>query len=137
MTALIDTSFLLALVFPEDKNHYAAQRAMNNLNKTRIIPMPVLPEVFYMVATRMHYKGAIRAFMIARSNLFQFVELTSVDMSRMQIIMEQYADNEFDFVDTAIMALSERLNVAEIYSFDQRDFRVFRPVHRPYLRILP
>jgi predicted nucleic acid-binding protein len=59
------------------------------------------------------------------------------DMVQMQDIMEQYHDNEFDFVDTAIMSLAERLNIADIYTFDRRDFTVVRPRHRAYLRLLP
>ena len=68
---------------------------------------------------------------------YQIEPLTDDDMNRMQDIMEQYADNAFDYVDTTIMALAERLKVANIYSFDHVDFRVFRPLHRPYLRVLP
>jgi uncharacterized protein len=136
-SALIDTSFLLALVFPGDQHHDEARLAMPDINARRIVPAPVLPELFYMVTARMDYTNAIRSYALVRSPLFQIEPLTAEDMNRMQDIMEQYADNAFDYVDTAIMALTERLKVANIYSFDHVDFRVFRPLHRPYLRVLP
>jgi predicted nucleic acid-binding protein len=36
-----------------------------------------------------------------------------------------------------MMVLAERLNIADIYTFDRRDFAAFRPSHRAYLRLLP
>lgn len=137
MAVLIDTSFLLALVFPADLNHAVVRHAMREIKEERIIPAPVLPEFFYMCATRMNYTAAINAFVLAQSELFTIEILRQVDMLRMQQIMEKYADNRFDFVDTSIMALSERLEIEDVYTLDQRDFRVFRPKHCPYLRIFP
>lgn len=81
-----------------------------------------------MVTARMSYTDAIRAYALVRSPLFQIEPLTDADMNRMQDVMEQYADNVFDYVDTAIMALAEQLGVAIVYSFDHLDFRVFRPL---------
>ncbi len=58
-------------------------------------------------------------------------------MTRMREIMTQYMDNRFDFVDVAIMATAERLNITEIYTFDHQDFRTFRPNHCAYFELLP
>jgi uncharacterized protein len=55
----------------------------------------------------------------------------------MQEIMRQYQDAEFDFVDTSIMAIAERLNIKQICTFDHRDFSIFRPKHCDYLKLLP
>jgi predicted nucleic acid-binding protein len=56
---------------------------------------------------------------------------------RQDVEVTTAADNQFDFVDTALMAVAERLQIADVYTFDERDFRVFRPNHRPYLRLFP
>jgi predicted nucleic acid-binding protein len=137
MAVLIDTNFVLALVFPRDANHQKARLAMRELRDIRIVPAPVLPELFYLATERMSYKDAMRVFQLLRSQAFRIEALMTEDMVQMQDIMEQYHDNEFDFVDTAIMSLAERLNIADIYTFDRRDFTVFRPRHRAYLRLLP
>lgn len=63
--------------------------------------------------------------------------LIAEDMTRMTEIMRQYTDAELDYTDTAIMALSERLNIRQVCTFDHRDFRIFRPKHCPYLELLP
>ncbi len=59
------------------------------------------------------------------------------DINRAQAIMTTYASAEFDFVDCAIMALSERLNIREIATFDRRDFSIVRPRHCDYFELLP
>lgn len=134
---LFDTSFLLAVSLNTDKNHVLARTAMKSIVGKRVLAAPMLSELFYMVATRLDYDRAVHLFEALQSVAFQIEPLSSGDMARMVEIMNQYADNRLDYVDTAIMALSERLNITEIYTFDRRDFRVFRPVHTVALRLLP
>ncbi|MBC8171795.1 MAG: PIN domain-containing protein [Anaerolineae bacterium] len=137
MAILIDTSFLVAVASIRDVNHLIARQTMRNLKSGAIIPAPVLPEMFYMLTTRVGYTTAVKMFRLVRSTTFQISPLSDADMNRMEAIMLQYADNQFDYVDTAIMALSESLKIEDIYTFDRRDFTTFRPLHRPYLRLLP
>jgi hypothetical protein len=35
------------------------------------------------------------------------------------------------------MALSERLQITQVCTFDRRDFSIFRPTHYDYLELLP
>jgi len=90
-----------------------------------------------MLASRIDYQTAVRVFSTLQTVAFQIEPLTAVDMVRMSEIMVQYADNQFDYVDVALMALSERLNILDVFTFDRRDFSVFRPTHTPALNLLP
>jgi len=136
MPVLIDTSFLVAIASPKDASHVSARQATQGLVGIRIVPAPVLPETFYMVTQRVNYSAATRTFRLLRTGAFQIEPLTDEDMARMEEIMAQYTDNEFDYVDLAVMALAERLNITEIYTFDRRDFSVFIPAHCDYLELL-
>lgn len=42
-----------------------------------------------------------------------------------------------DFVDCAIVAMAERLNIKRIMTVDQRHFSMFRPKHCPAFEIIP
>ncbi len=137
MSVLIDTSFLLAMVFPKDSNYRKARASIRELKETRIVSIAVLPEVFFMVSARMNYSVAMQFFTTLQSAAFQIEALTTQDMARMSEIMAKYQDNAFDFVDASIMALSERLNITDVYTFDQRDFTAFRPKHCASLTIFP
>jgi predicted nucleic acid-binding protein len=138
MGILVDTSFLLASSYAKDSNHPIAHQAIQNLDEASVIlPVPVLQELFYMTTVRIHYARAIDIYERMQLAKFQIQPLNAQDMRRMVAIMRQYKDVEFDYTDVAIMALSERLNITQVYTFDQRDFRIFRPAHCPHLELLP
>lgn len=137
MAVLIDTSFFVALAFSRDKNHELARKAMREIRGTRIVVTPVLPELFYLILVRVGYDDAIKSFTLLRSRAFQIETLTESDMARMEEIMIAYRSAHFDFADAAIMAAAERLNITQVYTFDRRDFSIFRPVHAASLMLLP
>jgi predicted nucleic acid-binding protein len=102
-----------------------------------IIPDVVLVEVVFLADRA----GGVPA----KLSLLDFVAnfpgtlqpITRDDLKRVREIMQMYADARLDFVDCCIMALSERLNITQICTFDRRDFVIFRPKHCDYLDLLP
>lgn len=137
MTVLIDTSFLVALAVQSDSNHAAARQAISTLKGQRILPVPVMPESFYMVSIRANYRAAVKLYSYMQDAGFQIEPLTPRDRQRMGEIMTQYLDAELDFVDLALMAISERLNITQVCTFDHRDFSIFRPAHCSHLELIP
>ncbi len=137
MSILIDTGFVVAAASLRDTNHISARQAMRALVDVRIVPAPVIQETFYILTNRVSYHAAVAMLKTLRTGAFQIESLTDSDMARMEEIMAQYEDNKFDYADTAIMALAERLNITEVYTFDRRDFSVFIPLHCDYLELLP
>lgn len=138
MAILIDTSFFLAAMYANDANHRKALSAQRSLfGEERIVPSPVVYELFYMTTNHFYYARAIREFERLQSSAFRIEVLTTADMLRMVEIMRQYQSAQFDYADAAIMAVSERLNITQVYTFDRRDFPIFRPKHCDYLELLP
>ena len=137
MTVLIDTSFLLALAVTRDPNHALAQTTINIINTVFVLPIPVMPELFYMISVRANYKAAVNNFGYLQRAGFQVEPISLTDRERMAEIMAKYLDAQFDFVDIAIMALAERLEITQILTFDRRDFTIFRPRHCAYLELFP
>lgn len=137
MTALLDTSFLLAAAFERDRNHTAAASALRELTSGRLVASPVVIEVFFMVSARLSYDRAVELFALMQTPAFQIINLSADDRQRMREIMRQYQDAELDIADVAQLALAERLGITQIYTFDRRDFSIFRPSHCDYLELLP
>jgi len=138
MPALIDTNFLLAVIFPNDANHGKARKVIQSLDSSQsIVPAPVLSELFYMTTVRLNFNEAVNYLEQVQKAGFNFQSLVGEDRARMIEIMRQYASSAFDYTDAAIMTLAERLNITQVYTFDRRDFNVFRPKHCPYLELLP
>jgi predicted nucleic acid-binding protein len=138
MTVIIDTSFLFALTDRADRNHsHVLAVAQSTSSETLLLPSVVIPEVCYLIASRLGHH-AMRKFL---ANLvisgIQVEQLTSVDLERVNQILEQYADSQLDFVDAAIFAIAERLNITRVLTLDRRDFSIMRPKHCAYFEILP
>jgi predicted nucleic acid-binding protein len=137
MTVLVDTSVLLAFAFTRDKNHQQAAELIQSMkDEARLVPTPVLSELFYMTMIRISYERAVQVFIHTRT-AFQIEQLTEADMDRMLSIMAKYKDAQFDFADVAIMAIAERHGIDQICTFDHRDFSVYRPEHCEYFTLLP
>lgn len=137
MTALLDTSFLLAAAFERDQNHTVAASALQNMTSERLVASPVVIEVFFMVTARISYDRAVTLFELMQTSAFKIINLSMLDRQRMREIMRQYQDAELDIADVAQIALAERLDVSRIFTFDRRDFSIFHPRHCEYFELLP
>jgi uncharacterized protein len=137
MAILIDSSALLAYISPRDKNPAAASQAMKAItNEDRIVTSAVLSELFYMTAVRLDYLKAVRVFGETRK-AFQIEQLTELDMLHMEAAMIKYREAELDYADTSIMVVAERLNITRVFTFDRRDFGLYRPRHCDYFELIP
>ncbi len=134
---LVDSGFLAAAYDPTDANHQRAAAFLKSNSRISLIPEVTLSEVAFLLRR----EGGIAAVAkwaraIAKlQTTFQSLELT--DLLRVASIMEIYSQARLDFVDCCIMALSERLNISQVATFDRRDFAIFHPAHCDYLELVP
>lgn len=137
MTALLDTSFLFALTDRNDRNHTRVLTIAQSINEELVLPTVVLPEVCYLIASRLGH-GTMRRFLdeLAASNI-QLEPLTLADLQRINEILNQYSDSQLDFVDATIIAIAERENITRVLTLDRRDFTLIRPRHCDYFELLP
>jgi predicted nucleic acid-binding protein len=137
MTAILDTSFLLAMTNHKDRNHSRVLNVARTINAPLILPIPVLPEVCYLIASRLGY-GAMQLFLkklVASDAVLESITLN--DLRRVTEILDKYADSQLDFVDATIIAIAERRNITRVLTLDRRDFTIIRPKHCSYFEILP
>lgn len=135
--ALVDTSFLFALADSNDLNHERVVEASKGLAHSLLLPVPVLPEICYLLASRLGH-GAMRRFLreLAASDI-ELVPIDRVDLPRISELLEQYADSHLDFVDAALVAVSERYGVTRVLTLDRRDFDMVRPGHCDHFELVP
>lgn len=137
MTVLIDTNFLISVLMANDINHTKAVAALPLIKPQRaIVAAPVLVELFYLVDQFAGYPAAVKSIRETR-RLYSIEPLINVDLQEMEGIMTRYQDARFDYTDVAIMVLAERLNIEQVYTFDRRDFVIFRPRHCTAFELLP
>jgi len=159
----LDTGFLLAVLDADDEMHESCSEALL-AESAPILPDVVLPELAYMVLKELGYsvlidflnslhKGEMVIEHFDLSDLARAAEILEEyadsqvdlviehfdlsDLARAAEILEEYADSQVDFVDCAIVAIAERLNIQRILTVDRRHFRIFRPKHYEYFVIVP
>ncbi len=137
MTVILDTSFLYALTAKNDRNHARVLAVAQTLNQPLILPTVVLPEICYLISSRLGHRAMRQFIANLTAGVAQLEPLSKPDLVRAQEILEQYADSQLDFTDTAIIALAERLGITHILTLDRRDFSLIRPRHCAYFELLP
>ncbi|MGK7946209.1 MAG: type II toxin-antitoxin system VapC family toxin [Microcystaceae cyanobacterium] len=137
MTAILDTSFLFALTDQSDRNHQRVLTIAQSVNEPLILPTVVLPEVCYLIASRLGHQVMRRFVSSITPDTVQVKPVIPEDFARINYILEQYADNKLDFTDAAIIVMAERLNITRVYTLDHRDFSIIRPSHCDYFELLP
>ena len=137
MTVLLDTSFLFALTNRKDRNYTRVLNIAQTISETLVLPTVVLPEVCYLIASRLGHQ-AMRRFLseLSTSNT-RLESLRPGDLHGVNEILDQYADSQLDFVDATIVAIAERENITRILTLDRRDFTIIRPQHCSYFDLLP
>jgi predicted nucleic acid-binding protein len=137
MTALLDTSFLFALTDQSDRNHQRVLTIAQSVNEPLVLPVVVLPEVCYLIASRLGHQAMCRFVASMTPGTVQVESVTVEDLVRVHEILKQYANNQLDFTDAAIVAIAERLNITRVYTLDRRDFSIIRPSHCDYFELFP
>jgi predicted nucleic acid-binding protein len=134
---LVDSSYLYAFLDEENEKHEDTVLIADLYDAQFVVPYVVLTEVAYLF----HREGGVPAVLKFLDGLAimqpQLEDVSLSDVARVREIMMIYQDSRLDFVDCCIMALSERLNITQVCTFDHRDFSIFRPKHSTYLEILP
>lgn len=134
---LIDSSFLRVLYDKNDPKHPVAREAANLRGAVPIVPDVVLTEVAYLFRRDGGVPAVIRFIDTLHAAHPRLEAVSYNDLSRAREIMATYTNAKLDFVDCCFMAISERLNITKVCTFDRRDFSIFRPKHCDYLEILP
>lgn len=132
---LLDSSFLIALYNPRDRNRQRAHDFLRSNTQPLLLPEVALAEIAHMLRRYVGHR-AVLAFIDGLAGV-TLQSVTEADLHRAREILTQYADNDFDLVDCCIMALSERLNITQVLTFDRRDFQVYRPRHIAHFDLIP
>ena len=137
MTAILDTGFLYATFDADDQHHHRVNGLLAELSDDIMLPTVVLVELSYLLHARLGHDKMRQIIQQVEQSPIPLLSLTKKDLHRVHTLLDQYADMQLDFVDAAIVALAERLNIQRVLTVDRRDFLVIRPKHCSYFELLP
>jgi predicted nucleic acid-binding protein len=132
---LVDTGPLVALLDRSDSYHRTCQETFMSLVDPLLTVWPVVTEAMYM----------LRAYWQAQDALWEMIEIGAVeilplsveDVPRMRVLMHKYRDLPMDLADAALVRVAERERLRRIFTFDRRDFQIYRPARIGRFAIIP
>jgi predicted nucleic acid-binding protein len=126
MALILDTGILYAYYDQSDAWHERSFELMRGEPGELIVPSPVIPEVDHLLGDRLgrearsvFYRGLIEGY-------YFVAELPRESYKRVLEINDQYADLDLGFVDAAVVAIAENLELRRIATTDRRDFGVLQ-----------
>jgi predicted nucleic acid-binding protein len=133
---VLDSGPLVAAANSRDIRHEACAKLLRTHPGPLLVPPTVLTEVCQLVERRQGSR-AEAAFLESFGSGLTLVDLTGEDLARMSNLVERYASLPLGAVDASVIAIAERLNIAEVATIDWRHFTVVRPKHTGSLILLP
>lgn len=137
MTLVVDAAPLVSLA---DLHEPRREEILGILRRERgglVVPAPVTAEIDYLLGRRFG-PGARRAFLHdLAARRFETPGLDADDYETALDLDRRYGDLDVGLADLSIVVLARRLGTRRILTFDERHFRVLRPLQGGTFTVLP
>ena len=131
---LVDTGPLVALVSAADQYHEICLETSREISGPLYSCWPVITEAAWLLRRK---PGGVRHLLnILGSGAVELLPLGRADVAGIAAILERYADLGAPLADAALVQLAGRDHIDTIFTFDRRDFSVYRIGGRAF-RIVP
>lgn len=101
------------------------------------VSMPILTETWLLIEARLGYHFANRMLTSASEGIFELLELGVEDLKRALQIENKYPRARFGIVDSTCFVLCEKHKIRKVFTYDKRDFNIYRPTFAESLELLP
>lgn len=126
---LVDTGPLYALVDRADRHHLASLELLSDHPGPLVVPVLVVTESTYLIGSRLGADAEVRFLGDVAAGRFVIEQVDPHDWLRIAELVHHYRDLPLGTVDASVVAIAERLDIAEIATVDRRDFATVRPSH--------
>ena len=134
---MADAGPLYAYVDADDAHHVASLRLLEEHPGPILVPVLVITEVAYLLATRLGPVAEVRFLGDLASGALTPTDVEPADWLRIAELVATYADLPLGTADASVVAAAERLGVTMVATFDRRHFGVVRPRHAASFDIVP
>jgi predicted nucleic acid-binding protein len=130
-----DTGAILALIDKADKHHETLSAIYDVAPHEWILPWAILPEVDYLVATRIGARAEEAFLSDLSEGAFQVEWGRDPDLERARRICRRHRALQLGLVDAVVIAVAERLHAQAVATLDVRHFGAVTIIGAP--RLLP
>lgn len=130
-----DTGAVYALIDQDDAQHAAVRELYREDPDAWVLPWAVLPEVDYLVLSRLGERVATAFLSDVADGTFAVAWGNEADLARAQELNRQYRALNLGLVDGVVIAVAERLRAEAIATLDLKHFGAVKIAGAP--RLLP
>lgn len=134
---VVDTGVLYAGADEDNRHHQASSELLDTHPGPLLVPVPVVTETAWLIEDRLGPIAEARFLRSVADGELTRVDLQDEDWTRMIQLIETYSDLTLGLVDASVIAVAERLQIKDVATTNQRDFRVVRPRHVEAQTLLP
>ena len=135
MSVLLDTGIVYAYYDRSDGWHARARRLVEDDPHGLIVPAPVVPEVDRLLGRRLGPKSRQLFYAGLVDGYYVVADLPKDAYARVADLNRRFDELELGFVDAAIVALAQALELPRIATTDRRHFGPLATAFR--LELLP
>lgn len=132
---LVDAGPLVALIHAGDQHHLPCRKVAKSLTGPLGTVWPALTEAMYLLG--FSWKAQDALWEMLEVGFVEPLPIESQDSARMRELMRKYKDLPMDLADAALVAIAERMKLAQIFTVDRRDFELYRPLRIGRFKIVP
>jgi len=128
---------LYAYIDADDRHHGECLELLETHPGPLLVPILVVSEVAYLVATRLGVGPEVRFLGDLAAGTLNPEPVRAGDWLRIAELTARYGDLPLGTVDASVVTAAERLKISEVATLDRRHFSVVRPSHQPAFELLP
>jgi predicted nucleic acid-binding protein len=134
---LCDTGPLVAALSRRDPHHAACSELLRRHGGELAAPAPVITETAFFALGKLGTEAQARFLDAVAAGEIEVLDLEREDHERVAELCRHYADLPLDQVDASVVALADRLGLAQVASLDWRHLGVVRLSGGRFLELLP
>lgn len=134
---LLDTSGLLPALSSELRHHEECAQAISGSQGTFLLSPFVLAELDYLITKLAGIQVELDFLGEVARGAYELLSFEATDIARAREVIEQHSDLGIGLADASIVVLSEKHNVLDLLTLDERHFRTLRGAGGRPFRILP
>lgn len=134
---LLDTSGLLAALFPDQRDHAECSEAVKAAKGDRLLSPFVLAELDYLVGKHAGVDAELALLDEVVRGAYRLVDFGDADVASARDVIANYDKLRIGLTDASIVVLSVRFKCLDVLTLDERHFRALRGHTGKRFRILP
>jgi uncharacterized protein len=134
---LVDSNVWLDAADVDCPTHKACAALLRDRKRELVTPADVVGEASRLIRFKLGAAAEAAYVRLVTAGPITIVDLIKDDWVRARELVETYVDRPLGLVDAAIIAISERMDIADLASMNGRDFYLVRPKHTTGFTLLP